>query len=264
MFKLFLYVILSINISFASSGNLNIPGTGDSELLLKLLGQKFMKLNPGTNVIIPSSIGSSGGIKKIIHGHNNLARTARGLKKSEKDKGISEFIFAYSPIVFVVNNENINKNFTSQEILDIFSGKIRKFEDIKNSNVKGKIFQIIREHGDSSLRIIEKNFPKFKEIENYTGKIYYSTAEAKKHLLQYKNTIGYIPLPEIKNTNLKILTIDNITINKKNILNAKYKLLTPFALVYKGKLEVLEKKFLAFLKSKEAKEIMKKHRVIPN
>jgi len=239
-----------------------IEGTGDSEELLIKLSKTFKKLNPSITIIIPRSIGSGGGIQKIIDNKCKLCRTARNLKAGEKNKGLKQIIFAYSPIVFAVNNNTIKENLAQQNIIDIFSGKIIKFDDIDKCNASGKIYVIRRESGDSSLNILENTFKEFKNIKKYAGKITYSNSDTKNYLLKYKNTIGYLPLPNIINTKLKILNINNIAPTKENILNSKYKLVTPFGLVYKGDLEGIEKRFVQFLKTKVAKNIMQNFGVV--
>ncbi len=262
--KLCFYTILIFNIALASSKTLTINGTGDSQELLTKLGEKFEKLNPSVTVIIPASIGSGGGIKKVIHGDNNLGRTARALKKDEKSQGVKQIVFAYSPVVFVVNYDAERINFTVKNIMDIFSGKIKRFEDIADCTVRGKIYVIRREPGDSSLNILRDNLAGFKDIKEYVGKIAYTSGETKRLLLKYKNTISYVALPNIKNSKLKIINVDNTLPTKENILSGKYKLITPFGLVYKGKLQGIHKQFIDFLKTKEAKEIMQNSGVVSN
>ncbi len=262
--KIYFYTILVFNITLLSAKTLTISGTGDSQELLVELAKKFERLNPSVTVNLPNSIGSGGGIKQVIHDNCKLGRTARPLKKSEISEGIKEIIFAYSPIVFVVNNDEIKANFTSQNILDIFSGKIKRFEDITNCAIKGKFYVLRRESGDSSLIVLENNFIWFKDIKNYAGKIIFSSLQTKNILLKYKNTIGYISLANIKDTTLKIINVDNTLPTKENILNGKYKLVTPFALVYKNKLQGIEKQFVEFLKTKEAKEVMQNFGVVSN
>jgi len=241
---------------------LTIEGTGDSQAVLKKLANEFTKLNPSIQVVIPKSIGSGGAIKNIINNTLTLGRTARALKQSEIDAGVKEIVFGLSPVVFVVHNSKINPNLSTENIIDIYSGKIKNFEDIKGSNIRGQIFQIMREAGDSSLNILQNNIVWFKDIKKYIGKIAYNTNEAKKYLIKYKNTIGYIPLGIIKNTQLKIIVVDNISATRENILNASYKLTTPFSLIYKGQLKGIEKQFVKFLKTLKAKQIMEYNGVV--
>ncbi len=265
------YILFSCTLLIASTSILTIEGTGDSQELLKVLGKKFEQLNPSIKIVIPNSVGSSGGIKKVINGNCKLGRVARALTKTEKEK-LNYIVFGFSPVVFVLNGNNNKLNFTSKNIIDIFSGKIKKFDSIDNNKVKGKIYVIRREHGDSSLSIIESHFPGFKNIsthtnqntKHYVGKIVYTTDEAVKLLTRYKNTIGYLPLISTINSKLNIITIDNITSTSQNVISGKYKLVTPFGLVYKGELEELQKKFIDFLKTNKAKNIMKQYGVVSN
>ncbi len=267
---LFSYILLSCTLLIASTTILTIEGTGDSQELLRTIGKKFEQLNSSIKIVVPNSIGSSGGIKKVIDGDSQLGRVARDLTHKEKSK-VNYILFGFSPIVFVVNSMQTNMNFTSQDIINIFSGKIKKFDSIDESKLKGKIYVIRREYGDSSLSVIESNLNGFKDAgghnslknnKHYAGKIVYTTSEALQLLTKYKNTIGYLPLSSAINSGLNIINFNNIAPSSKNIKSGKYKLVAPFGLIYKGKLKGLQKEFVDFLKTNTAKKIMQEYGVV--
>ena len=251
--RLYFYIICLSVFSFAAQ-TIVIEGTGDSQELLQKLGEKFEKLHPDIKVIVPNSVGSGGGIQKVIHGQSDFGRVARKLKPQESKYGLSYVLFAYSPVVFVLNGD-IPKSFnlSSKDIVNIFSGKVIKWEQIKNSILKGKIYIIKREEGDSSLTTLKNNLVGFKDIKNYVGLAKYSTQETMLTLKKYKNTIGYLPLSVAKDSGLKIIKLNDIYINK---------LSTPFALVYKNDLTDLNKQFIKFLKTKEILDFMKDYGLI--
>jgi len=259
-------LFLSIFISFSYANSqipLTIEGTGDSQELLRGLA-KIYKEETGNIVVIPDSIGSGGGIKKLIKGDIKIARVARALKDKEKVHELSYKLFAYSPIVFVLNTDVKNEiNLNTEDILNIFNYNIDKWEMIKNTNLEGKIYVINREKGDSSRSVLEKHMKGFKDIKEMTGITANYNSEAIKLLLKYNNTIGYLSMPNTLNTNLKIVSVDNIFPSIENIMNHHYKLTTPLGFVFKGKLEKNAKSFLDFLKTSSAKAFMIELGVVP-
>ena len=63
-------------------------GTGDGIDLLRALGSAYTADHPETNVIVPPSIGSGGGIAAVGSNKEVLARIARPLSDSEKEAGL--------------------------------------------------------------------------------------------------------------------------------------------------------------------------------
>jgi phosphate transport system substrate-binding protein len=72
----------------AHAGDLSVVGTGDGIDLLRALGAAYTADHPDTNVIVPPSIGSGGGIAAVSSNKEVLARAARPLSESEKEAGL--------------------------------------------------------------------------------------------------------------------------------------------------------------------------------
>ncbi len=258
------FIVMTIVSSLTASNSLTIEGTGDSQELLRELANAYEKKYPNNFIIIPNSVGSSGGIKKLMANQCELSRVARLLKQKEKEKGLKNIIFGYSPIVFVINADTKDTTLSEKNIIDIFQGDITDWDEIANIGLTGKIYIVNREQGDSSRKILDKNISAFKKIEKPAGTTAFYNQEAVRMLTKNKNTIGYLAIANTKNTNLKIVKFDGLSPTLKNIKNGKYKLVTPLGLVYRGKLNRLAKDFIVFLKSKEAKKIMHNYGVVSN
>jgi len=240
-----------------------IAGTGDSQSLLRSLSKEFEKYRLGQNikVLIPDSVGSSGGIKALIKGKATYARTARPLKKSEKNNDLKQNLFALSPVVIVVHPsvEGID-NLTSQQVVGIFERKYRNWVEIGGPN--NPIYAVQRELGDSSRNILEQ------QISGFGGhpdiKTYFTTPKAAQAISQHKFTIGYLPKSTAKAYNLKILSINGIEATEKNVLKGKYPLVIPYFIVTKGTPTKTANQFLIYLYSKSAKDQIRKYGAIPS
>lgn len=256
--RTFFGICLAATYVCATHESITICGTGDSQQLLSNLAQAYEAKHPSQKIIIPNSIGSKAGIKNTAEGKCDLGRIARTLKQDELEQGLNYVLFAYSPVVFVTNiNIAAISNLNEQDIMKIYSGKINWWSEI-NASISGKIYPIVREPSDASHGVIKKGL----SIENFEGKVIFSTPEAVTIVAQHKNTIGYMPLSAAINNNLSILKINNIAPTQENVLNKSYKLVSPFGLVYKGVLDELSKNFVEFIQSKEAKAIMEKNGAI--
>lgn len=247
-----------------SAGNpkvLVIPGTGDSQALLRTLAQLYTKNRPGITVEIPESVGSGGGIRSVVTGKNEIARIARPLTEKESTQGLNSFIFAQAPIVFAVSpGLGGVTNLSFEQIIEIYSGKIPQWDSLGGG---GKIYVMRREDGDSSRTVLGSRIPGFKEISTPAGAVVYTTPEAVQILQSSPNTIGYMPMPAITGTGLKVLSVAGIAPSATNVRQKKYQLVVPFALVWKYPLSPLAQDFLNFLSSPAARKLMLENGAIP-
>lgn len=261
--KKLLIGILSLLVFTTQGFTLTIEGTGDSQELLRGLSKLYYETTK-IKVSIPNSVGSGGGIKKVIKGECKLARVARPLKEKEKNKGLSYILFAYSPIVFVANVDRKGPlDISSNQIVNIFKGEIKTWDKLQKNGLKGKIYIINREVGDSSRNILDKTLKGFSHIEKFAGVIANYNSEAKDLLTKYKNTIGYLSMPNTIDTNLKIISVDGVHPSLQNIRDKRYNYLTPFSFVYKKTLTPEAKSFIEFLKTDKAKTFMIQNGVVP-
>ena len=142
---------------------MEIPGTGANEFLLKKLAEAFNRENPGDTVVIPPSVGSSGGIRLVGEDERILGRVARSLKKEEAKYGLTYLVFAKDPVVFVVSSRVGVNDLTVQQLIDIYTGKIENWQQVGGQNHPVRL--LVREPEDSSLLIIKKHLAPFKDLE---------------------------------------------------------------------------------------------------
>jgi len=254
-------LLLSISLPCYADESLVIEGTGDSQGVLRLLAKKFNTTQSKIIAEIPDSIGSGGGIHAVAQGKALLGRTARSLKQKERKLGLSQFRFALSPIVFVVHPSVSHvDNLSTEQVLSIFSGEYRNWQQLGGSN--NKLYAVDREAGDSSRKILEKKFTGFAEIKS-KAKIFYNTPAAAEAIAKHKFTIGYLPMSVAKQHGLKILSIDHIYPNEKNIQAGQYPYTTAFYFVAKGDLPPPANRFMEFIRSETGQQIISKLGIVP-
>ncbi len=240
-----------------------VPGTGDSQALLRVLAKAFEAENPAVRVAIPKSVGSIGGIKRVLSGETPIGRVARGLTAQEQAHGLNITTFAYSPVVFVTSaNTSCLDNITSRQVVDIYSGKTGFWSQL-GACEKKKIYVANREEGDSSRNVLNVTIPGFKEIQMIAGEVLYSTQENVRIVKGYPGTIGYAPLSSVVNEPLRILTFEKVYPDRESIQQGKYPLAVPFSIVWKDDLEGVAKAFVEFLYSEKAVSIIEKNGAVP-
>jgi phosphate transport system substrate-binding protein len=248
----------------AIAETLEIPGTGSCEVVLKYLASSFKVQNPGHEVIIPPSIGSKGGINAVITDKNLIARVNRPLEGDETKYGMKYLLFARDAVVFAIGEKVEIQNLTSSQLADIFSGKIDNWQQVGGN--KAPIRALIRQPGETSLRIIQQHIKPFEQLTfTEQAKILYHDYEMVDFLAKYKMAIGWLTLsPIFMSKTIKPIALDNILPTPQNLLADKYKLVCDYALIYKeNRLNELGKKFVDYIFSDSSKQIMKKYGLIP-
>jgi phosphate transport system substrate-binding protein len=256
---------LSIGILFtmlawlpARSETLDIVGTGDGMVILEALARTFERSHPGDKIHIPESIGSSGGIKAIGSDKNMLGRVARKLKNKEKPYGLTHLPIAKFPVVFFVNKSVDVDGLTSQQVNDIYSGKVVNWQSVGGS--KAKIRVVRREEGDSSLKNLRVSFPGFKDIAiTKRSKTATLTTEIFEIVTSKSGAIGFGPYADAVAENVTVLKIDN-----KQPTDTNYPSFGVLALIFK---EVnrngLVSAFLEFLTTSAANKAIEDSHALP-
>ncbi|KHK03791.1 substrate-binding domain-containing protein [Desulfovibrio sp. TomC] len=246
----------------AETTTLSIPGTGDSQDLLRILAQRFMRDNPDIQVEVPDSVGTTGGIRSVLAGKAELARTARPLRADEIAEGLTETVFANVPVVFAVHPSVTEvAGLTSDQVLAVFSGNAKDWSALGGPSLP--IARVCRETPETARVIINAALPGFDATGCQDQAIAYTTPEAVNLATGHPGTIGYFSLPAIAATPLVPLALNGVVPSLENIGRKAYTLTIPFALVYKPPLSPAAARFLKALGSPDALSLMTRLGCLP-
>src|SRR5436853_5098992 len=107
----------------AQAGDLSVVGTGDGIDLLRALGAAYTADHPDTNVIVPPSIGSGGGVAAVGSNKEVLARVARPLSDPEKEAGLISVPVFRLPSAFFVHRSAGVSSLSSAQRADLPLGQ---------------------------------------------------------------------------------------------------------------------------------------------
>ncbi len=186
---------------------LTIPGTGDGTAVLRAIAAAYSMQNRGTQIELPQSIGSGGGIKAAGKGETLLARVARDIKPKEQKYGLSYQPYAKVPAVFFTTRDIPVEYLSTQQICDIYSGKIKNWKQVGGPDTKIRVIR--RENGDSTLSVLIKSFPGFDKLKiTDHAETTFSTPETFSLMNKYENAIGFGPYDIAKNSEVRIIKVD--------------------------------------------------------
>lgn len=241
-----------------------LGGSGTNTLLTEVLVKAFREKHPGVNIRVLSSIGSSGGIRGVHKDKIALGLVARPLRGIEQTWGLKALPYARTIIVFGANPAVTDDNISTRDVVDIYTGKRSKWSD------GGRIVVLVREEGDSSAEVLMKAVVGFKEIlENAwrsgIWRVEYRDGECNASIERLKNAIGWTDLGSIRlgNHKIKPLKFNGVAPSAESLLSGKYPLYKDLAFVYREPVPEPLQKFMAFVKSAEGTELIRKNAYIP-
>lgn len=193
-----------------------------------------------------------------------------GVYPSDEQRAYAEenkTTFEYTPIgteafVFFVHKDNPITNLTTEQIKDIYSGKITNWKDVGGKNEKIAAFQ--RNEGSGSQSMLKRFMGDTPITDAPTEMVNDLMAGIIEQVADYKsktNSIGfsfrYYVEGIIKNPDIKMISIDGIAPTSENIRNGSYPILTPiYAVTYKENQNGNVDKLLEWILSDEGQYII--------
>lgn len=263
-------VVASLTISLAACGN---PGTGGAaenknlsgtvrmagstsmETLANALSEGFMTKN-GNIIVTTEFIGSSAGIEGLVSGSADIGMASRGLKDSEKSKGVVENVVAIDGIAVITDTANTVKNLTKAQLVEIYKGKIRNWSEVGGKDAS--IVVVGREAGSGTRSAFEELLG----IENacqYANELD-STGAVMAKVAATPGAIGYVSL-DVLDDSVQAFKLDGVEGTPSEILAGNYMLSRPFVMATNGPVEAqseVVQSWFAYIRSEEGRQIIEK------
>ena len=112
------------------SGKIVIAGSSSVSPVMEKLIESYKVVNPNAKIELQTS-DSTTGVTNAINGTCDIGMASRGLKDSEKAKGVKEITIAIDGIAVIVNKNNPVNTLSKAQVEEIFTGKTSKWSDIK-------------------------------------------------------------------------------------------------------------------------------------
>ena len=233
------------------TAKITISGSTSVGPTMEVLAEVYEK-NNDVNIEV-QQVGSSAGIKNTIDGTSDLGMTSRDLK-DEETKEVDGTQIAIDGIAVITNTANKVTNLTSEQVKDIFTGKITNWKEVGGEDAQ--IVVVSREDGSGTrdgfqdiLGFESDELIKDAQICDGSGNVK-STVEGN------ENAIAYISFGYLGDT-LNDVKIDGAEATDANVVDGKYPISRPFIVVNKKDgLSDVAKAFVDFIMSEEGQNIV--------
>jgi phosphate transport system substrate-binding protein len=242
----------------AEKQTVSVDGSTSMEKVIGYLGEIYSQENSDVKITY-NPTGSGSGIQAVIDSRCDIGLSSRELTADEKEK-VTAYAVAADGIAVIVNADNTAENLTSEEISDIFTGKITNWSEVGGSD--SPIVCIGREAA-SGTRDGFESITSTADACKYAQELT-STGDVVQTVSSNPNAIGYASLASVSD-NVKTISIEGVMPSEETILDGSYKIQRDFVLVTpKDKaLTGAAKDFFDFAMSSAADEFIKKAGAVP-
>ncbi len=241
---------------------IKIAGSGTCRSLIEILTREYSKSHPEVKIKILPNTRSRGGIEGVAQGLLDVGLVSRKLKPEEKALGLTYLALSNDGLVVATHNSVKIKNLSTQQVKDIYSGKIKNWKELGGEDAP---IVVLDHNEDEAAKIIFRQYVLGKTLSvTKTAIILYYETDMVEALKKTPNTIGYLSLGCALSNKIPInlVSLDGVTPSVANVLSGKYKVIRPLGIVYK-KLTPQAENLIDFFRSDEAKKLMIKNGFAP-
>ncbi len=231
-------------------GTVNTDGSTSMADVMGALTEAFKAKEPDITVNY-SGTGSGSGISGVLDGTCDIGLSSRELKQEEVDQGAVAHVVALDGVAVVVNPKNPVSDLTTEQIADIFTGKITNWSDLGGADSPIAVYG--REDGSGTRSA-------FEEIVGVEGACTYtneygSTGDVIGNVASNENAIGYASLSAV-DSSVTAVQVNGVTPSEATVKDGSYTIQRPFVMVTKEGTALSEaaQAFLDFAMSSEAAE----------
>lgn len=231
-------------------GTVNTDGSTSMADVMGALTEAFKAKEPDITVNY-SGTGSGSGISGVLDGTCDIGLSSRELKQEEIDQGAVAHVVALDGVAVVVNPKNPVSDLTTEQIADIFTGKITNWSELGGADSPIAVYG--REDGSGTRSA-------FEEIVGVEGACAYtneygSTGDVIGNVASNENAIGYASLSAV-DSSVTAVQVNGVTPSEATVKDGSYTIQRPFVMVTKQGVALSEaaQAFLDFAMSSEAAE----------
>ena len=263
--------------SFAKqSTSIQVKGSDTMVNLVQAWAEKFMEKEPGAFIAVTGG-GSGTGLAALINGTCDIASSSREIKAQERElalkKGVNpaEYKVALDGLAVVVHPENPVSELTMDQLADIFTGKIKNWNEIGGPDLK--IVVLSREvnsgtHVYFKEHVLQKGDTKSPAEFSPDALLLSSSQAIADEVKQNKGTIGYYGMGYISKDQKAIAikkTVEAPAIppTVDHVISGDYPISRPLYIYVNGDAKPDVKKFMDYILSPEGQAIVSEMDFVP-
>lgn len=240
-----------------------VSGSAAVMPLLKTLAGEFEKKEPDIEIVFLPDSHSESAVAGTTEEKYDVGAMSRERMSGEKENPLRYLHLARDGMVFITNRNLTIPDLTSDQIKDIYTGKIRNWAEVGGPNAK--IVVIDRPEYTSAKLAFRRAYVDEKSRITSEAVLVERPWQVTDSVEWIANSIGYTSLGEIvlENPPVNILSIDGIRPTVSDLKDGAYKFFRPFGLVLSPKPKAATMRFVNFIFSDAGSHIIENSGYIP-
>jgi phosphate transport system substrate-binding protein len=219
---LVLFISFPLSVTACSVWGTDVVRVSGSTTLLPLAQEgadRFMDAYEGKTVLVQGG-GSSVGIAQVKEGIVDIANSSRELKPEEEDEKLVGHPIALDVIVIVVHPDVPLDGLSSEQVKDIFTGKVTNWREVGGADKP--ILVVVRDRASGTREMFDGEAL---EDEEVVGSAIESNSNGivRETIAATPNSIGYVSIGYV-NVSIKPLSYDGVVPTNDSARDGSYKL----------------------------------------
>lgn len=241
-----------------SSKKITLSGSHTIGSILSEIAKPYETAHPGVKIDVKENA-TWRGIADVRQGTADIGMVARSMKADEKDLLASTI--AKDGISVTIHRDNPVKSLTNQQIVNIYTGKIKNWQQVGGKNQP--ILVIHRSEGVAALEPFLSYF-KLEKSAIRADVVVTETDELVQAMVGKPQAIGFSSIGVVESIkDIKLLPINGVAPTNENVSSGKFPITRPLNVVTKNPPSALVKEFIDFSLSQEAQAIVKQKKFAP-
>lgn len=237
------------------NGKLVITGSSTVAPLVSEIAKRFEARHSDVRIDVQMG-GSSRGISDVRQKISDIGMVSRALKENEKD--IIAFPIALDGITMIVHESNPIDELTNEEIIDIYTGKIKNWSEVGGNDAP--ITVVSKAEGRGTLDLFTKYF-QIRSSDIRPHVIIGDNEQGVKTVSGNKNSIGFVSVGTAEydagiGIPIKPLPLNGVMATTESIRSGNFPLSRKLNLVTNAKPDELAEEFIEFANSNEVADII--------
>jgi phosphate transport system substrate-binding protein len=231
--------------------------------IMQKVVEAYMKAHPDVKISV-SGGGSGNGIKALIDGATDVAMASRAMEAKEMDlaktKNIApkQIVCAIDAIVPVVNPANKLAEITTDQLKDLYMGKITSWKDLGGD---GPVVVISRDTSSGTYETWEGLVMKKERV--FPGALMQASSGAVVQAVsKNKNALGYVGIGYL-DASTKALKVNGVEATPENAKSKKFPISRDLYIYTNGEPAGAVKGLVDFLLSAEGQKLVKEAGFVP-
>lgn len=232
-------------------------GSGANLALVRALAERYAAANPGSRVVVPESIGTSGAIQAVRAGAIDLGLASRPLTDAERAQGVVETPLARVAFAPTVRAELPLTDVSPQALAAMFSGRPPAGwpQDLP-------LAPQLREPRDTGSTMVAERFPEVGQaVEDARTRerwpTRYSDQEMRDALLTIEGAVGFLDAatPRLERLPLRSLSVGGVAPTAAEVRAGRFPLVRRLSFATLGAPSGEAARFVAFARSEAVDDL---------